>query len=322
MNPEVASVLRINGRYPRRAVLLPDGALSDRAQHPELPEVELLSRLCELARKAAGQPVWPRRTAELLDGALASNAPGAWECLRDDLLTGDLDLDAAAAVLRQSINAATLVTCLVGSRDASHMLHVAVVLARVLDVLSEESRVDVGRQLACQLRAVMDVFGRHGALMSRDVRDAVLHGFGRTLALVGVPDAQVAELVLHALAQRRDELLRLFLHLPVTFVAHKPQVLAELLDRARAAPAGERYPAVALLARVVATDPGLVAGCERDVLDLATAAVATDPLDSRMCVAAATLALAAMGDAASLQAGLARALQACATELVRRAQPA
>lgn len=320
MNPEVAGVLRVGGKFPRRVVLLPDGGLGDRAQHPELPEVELLSRLCELARTAAGQPVWPRRTAELLDAALASNAPGAWEALRDDLLTGDLDLEAAAAVLRHSSNAATLVTCLVGSRDAAHMLHVAAVLSRVLDALSEESRVDVGRQLACQLRQVMDVFARHGALMSRDVRDAVLHGFGRTLALVGVSDAHVAELVLHALAQRRDELLRLFLHVPTAFVAHKPQVLAELLDRARAAPPHERYPAVALLARVVAADPALVAGCERDVLDLAAAVVTVEPLDSRMCVAAATLAMAALGDDATTpQACLARALRACAVELVRRA---
>jgi len=313
---QVVSVLRVNGRVPRRAVLLQDGALGDKTQHVGAAEVDLLSRLCEVARRACGQPAFPRRTAELLELALTSNQPGAWEAAKDDMLTGDLDLDAAAALVRCGSNAAALVACLVGARDGKHMMAVAVVLANVLCRLSEESRVDVGRALACQLRAVMEAFSVHGALMSRDVRDAVLGGFGKMVALAGVPDASVAELVLHALAQKRDELLRLFLYVPTSFLAHRPQVLPELLDRAKTAPVASRYPSVALLARVVTDHPDVVAGFERDLADVVCGVLPDGELDSRTCLAAATLASAGCGNA--LCGVLARALQSCSSILVEK----
>lgn len=318
MNPALAqmlAVLRVNGRVPRRAVLLPDGALADRAAHPDVPELELVSRLCEIACLAAGQPVYPRHTATLLETALACNAPGAWEAVKDDLVTGDLDLDAAVAFLQQGSACTALVGCLVGARDGTHMLHVGVVLSRVLGRLSDESRAETGRALACQLRALMDAFVRFGAFMNRDTRDAVLGGFGAVLAAAGVPDSRAAELVLYALGQRRDELLRLFLHVPPTFLPHRPQILAELLDRAAAAPG--QYPLVALLARLVAAHPDAVRGHERDLAAVVRGALPAAELDARTCLAAAALATAAggCGDEATA-AALARALQSCAASLV------
>lgn len=323
---QVLSVLRVNGRVPRRAVLLPDGALADRASHPDCPELELLSRLCEIVRTTTGQPVYPRHTAELLDMALSTNSPGAWEAAKDDLVTGDLDLDAAVAYIRCGSNPATLVACLVGARDSHHMVYVALLVSRVLDRLSEESRAEVGRALACQLRAVMDAFVTHGAFLSRDVRDAVLGGFGRMVAGAGVTDNRVAELVLYALSQKRDELLRLFLHVPPTFVLHRPQILAELLDRARAAPAQSRYPLVALLARVLAGRPEVVAGYEHEISEVVCgvldSAGGADDLDSRTCLAAAALATAAEGCGNPLSAALARGLRSCAAKLVAQASDA
>lgn len=316
---QISSVLCVNGRIPRRAVLLGDGGLGDKVQHPAVAEVDLLSRLCEVARASGGQAVYPRRTTDLLEQALSTNHPGAWEAARDDLVTGDLDLDGAAAVVRYGSNSAALIACLVGARDGKHMMSVATVVGRVVDRLCEDSRAEVGRALACQLRAVMDAFVVHGALMSRDVRDAVLGGFGRIMATAGVPDARVAELVLYALSQRRDELLRLFLHVPTTFLAHRPQILAELLDRAKTAPAQARYPAVALLARIVAADPGVISGFEREVSDVVCGVLphptCTD-LDSRMCLAAAVLTSAAGGCGNALCAALAKALQSCSAHLV------
>lgn len=318
---QVLSVLRVNGRVPRRAVLLPGGgALADRASHPEQPELELLSRLCEIARHAAGQPVYPRRTADLLEVALGSNAPGAWEAAKDDIVTGDLDLEAATAYIRCGSNSAALVACLVGARDSNHMVHVCLVLSRVLGRLSEEARAEMGRALACQLRAVMDSFVSHGAFLGRDVRDAIFGGFGRLVAAAGVPASRVAELVLYALAQKRDELLRLFLHVPPTFLVHRPQILAELLDRAKAAPAQSRYPLVALLARVVATQPDIVHGLEPELAEVVCGALPDAELDSRACLAAAALATAASGCGTPVAAALARALQSCAGALVIAAE--
>lgn len=314
-------VLKVNGKIPRRAVLLPDGALAERAAHPGVPEVDLLSRLCELARAANKQPVYPRVTAQLLDVALGGNAAGAWEALRDDMLTGDFEAAAAVAVLRQGSNAATLVTCLVSSRDSHHMLHVACVLHAVLPLLDEELRLDMGRALACQLPNVLDCLVRHGALMGRDVRDAVLDGFGRMLAAIGLPEARVAEGVLYALEQRRDELLRLFLGLPVGFVDHRPQVVPLLLDRAA------KYPVVRLLARIIEARPQLVTGHEAQVEAVVCAALTTpDDLDARDCQAVADLVIASAaagvtawpgsGRGTDASLALAQVLRRCCTRLL------
>lgn len=316
---DVCAVLTVKGRIPRRAVVLPDGALDDRRAWPAVPESDLLSRLCELARAARGLPVYPRRTADLLERALCDNAPGAWEAVRDDLETGDLDVDVAAAVLRQSSNAAALVACLAGARAQEHLVHVACLLARVLDRVPVEVRDDIGRALACQVRAVMDVLVRHGGLMTRDVRDAVLSGFGKMLAKAALPDARVAELLLHALESQRDELVRLFLHVPPAYLDHRPQILPLLLDRARAAPPAARYPLLALLARIEASYPGVLRGHEHELADVVCSSLAPDQLDCRECVAAAALVEAMEGPA--LTRALAAALRVCGTALVRRAQP-
>lgn len=313
---DVCAVLAVNGRIPRRAVVLPDGALGDRRAWPAVAESDLLSRLCEIARGARGVPVYPRRTADLLERALGDNSPGAWEAVRDDLETGDLDMDVAVTVLRQPCNAAALVACLAGAREQDHLVHVACLLSRVLDRVPAEAREEMGRALACQVRAVMDVLARHGGLMTRDVRDAVLDGFGKMLGKAALPGSRVAELLLHALDERRDELLRLFLHVPPAYLDHRPQILPLLLDRAKSAPAASRYPLLAMLARIEGSFPGVLRGHEHALADIVCSSLAPDQLDCRECLAAAAL-VESVGD--GLSRALAAALRVCSAALVRRA---
>lgn len=313
----VRTVLKVNGAIPRRAVLLPDGGLGDRVHHPDVPEAELVSRLCEIARGPARS--YSRRTADLLEQALTDNSPGAWQCVRDDLVTRDLDLDIAATVLRQSANAAALVACLVGARDNKHLVHVSCLLSQVLDRVCEETRTELGRAIACQLRPVMDVFVVHGAAMPRHVIESVLSGFGRTLAHAGIPDARVADGVMHALGAKRDDLLRLFLNVSPTFVDHREhQIVPALLARSKACTPQTRYPVIAMLARVMAHNPGMAAGCEPAIADLVRAALGTVPLDSRECLAAATLVSATQA-ATDVAGALARALQHTSSAIIQKA---
>lgn len=290
---QVLAVLRVNGAIPRRAVLLPDGSLCSKTQARDAPEVELLSRLCELTGQAVGAPLYPRPTAELVQLCLETNCPGAWEAAKDDLLTGDLDLEAAAAVVRQGSNAAALVACLVGARDAHHLLHVCTLMARTLEVLDEHTRADMGRAIGCQLRTVVDAFAVNGCSLSRDVRDDVLSGFGKVLAKAAVPAARVADVMEDLLAKRRDELLRLFMHLPVTYLDHRPQLLPALMLRAREA--SDKYACVALLARIFGARPALGKGLQTAVCDIACGALADlaarDPkgVDCRLCLAVGAL---------------------------------
>lgn len=318
------TLLRVNNRIPRRAVLLPDGRLDDKVVHPHAPEVEVLSRVCEIVKAEHGAPGQPRQTADLLERALATNCPAAWHAVRDDLSTGDLDMGAACAVLQQSCNSALLLACLVTPRDAEHMMHVACLVARVLDRLSEEARAEMGRALGHQVRGLMDALVTHGTMMTREVINGVADGFGRIIGTsCALPDARVAELVGHAIVKRKDELLRLFLHVPPSFVDHDPGLVAGLLDRAKYAAPLHKYPTVAMLSRIAAARPGLLQGHEVRVATIVRSAL-PEQLDCRESLAAATLALAlAESEGYSADAGmvkaLAGALRQCSAALVARA---
>lgn len=312
---QILAIVRVNGRVPRRAVLV-NGALGDRLSCPGAPEVDLLSRVCEIARQAMGLPCYPRRTFDVLDLALSGNAVGAWEALKDDLLTGDFNDAEALAVLRQGSNAASLVGCLVGARDSPHVVHIACVTARLMGSLDEETRRELGKALACQLRAVMDSFARHGALMSRDVRDAVLDGFGTLLERVDLDLPRVGDAVLYALACKRDELLRLFLGFPGTMVAHRPAILPALLDRLTAAQS--QYPLVALLTTILEASPDVVAGHEVQITNIVCACMNDMELDARLCMALAGMVVATGGCGSPMALALGKGLASCSSALVRR----
>lgn len=317
---DLVAVLAVNGVLPRRAVLVGSdaAALGDKRAHPAAPEVAVLSRVCEAVRRARGLPVFPRCTAPLLDLALGENSPEAWAAVQDDLDTGCMDMDAVAAVLRRTGSATALVACLVACRDEAHCVHIAGFLAAALERACDATKEELGRALACQLRAVMDAVWAQGGLMSRRVRDAVLSGFGRVLARVPVPPACVADAVLHALATRRDDMLRMFLHVPVVaFLDHRPQILAACVDRARLAAPASRYPLVALLARMVAAHPEAVAGNEAQLAGLVRLALPADEdVECREVAAAAALAVAAGGCGNDLAMCLARSLRSCAFALL------
>lgn len=316
---DLAHVLRVNGALPRRAVLLPDGGLGDRTCHPTVAETELVSRVCEIVRRSLGQPVYSRYTSELLEQGLNDNSPGAWEAVRDDLMTGDLDLDAAAVVLRQMPHPTMLITCLLGARDNDHFVNVACLLANTLDRMSEEALVELGRALSVNLRTTIDVLASRGGLMTRDVRDALLDGFGRVLGRVPLADSKVAECVVYVAESKRDDLFRLFLHVPPAFVDHKPQIAPLLIDRAKSATC--KHPSVSLLARVVAYRPEIREHNEAMLEDIVTACFSGHPreqqqLDCRVCLAAAALAEAVC--TAPVAAALAGALRRCAASLLLR----
>lgn len=293
---QISAILKVNGSLPRRAVLLEDGRLADRTACTTCREVDLLSRLCEVVRSARGLAVYPRRCEDLLQLALSTNDEGAWAAIRDDIVTGDLDMGVCCAVLGQSSNAAVLAGCLVGARGQRHLMHVCCLLARALPrpELGAETREEMARALACQLRPLVDALLVHGEDMSLDVRDACLDGLGGLLQASALPVAGVAEAVLHALDRGRDELLRLFLGMPPTFVEHRPQILPALLARLAApAPLGtSRYPPLELLARLAEHDASALRGSEREVAAVAAGCLGGEELDARACLAVARIALA------------------------------
>lgn len=281
----IQDVLRVNGDIPRRAVLLADGSLADKTAHPQLGEVDVLSRVCELA---TGSSV-PRHTAPLLDVALRTNEPSAWLAIRDDLLTGDFDPEAAAAVVQQTEDGTMyVVSSMLNARDSAHMAAVVVALAALLPALTPEARDDLGRALACHVQHLMEAFTKHSALLTRDVRDAVLSGFGKILARTGMCGARATDMVLLALKMRREELLRLFLYLPR--LAPQDQLAGALVAHAKLLPTTKRYPVLAMLAKVACEGVASAADHADDIDGLVVdQLVAEGPIDSRTCLAIGTL---------------------------------
>lgn len=315
----LAGILRVNDRLPRRVVLLEDGSLADKAAWPQLPEVEVLSRVAEVVRSALKQPCHSRLAARLLEDALKTNDPGAWEAVRDDLMTGDMDTDAAVAIVQQGQGCSALVSCLVGARDDKHLTDVLVALAAVLPGLSEEARVELGRCAGYHLPAIADAFTRHSAFLTSDVRDAMLSGFGKVLAGAELEEGRLAEVVCTIISSRREELLRMFLHVPSSFARHTPDIVPRLVERAKAMPACNRYPVLAMLAKLLHDGvPGTPRMTDVDDLVRTTLLDTADSVDIRTCLATAAI-VTACGAQDALCTALAKALAACSAALVTHA---
>lgn len=99
----MAPDLKLFPRLPRRATLTADGRIEElvnvRPHDPHAEEIEQLSQLCAALRDATGAPKLPRATAAVLDVAIHTNDPEAWEAACDDLSTGHFDHLAAATIL-------------------------------------------------------------------------------------------------------------------------------------------------------------------------------------------------------------------------------
>lgn len=316
---------------PRRAVVTAGGALCDRTDAPPgCPEIASMSAVCEVVRRMAGLPVYPRDSGELMQQCLERNEHGAWQAMYNDVRTGDVDWDRLAAVIGPGSGSAhACVGCLLAPRDATHLLNTAACLAAMLDHVTPEAKHEFASLLGLKLTAFSEVLIRHNAVMRRDVREGVLTVLGRLLAKADVPLSHVADVLQLVLARKHDDLLRLFMHLPVAAcVAPRPDLLAQLVARARATSptTSSRYPVLAVLARVVAaaaaTDDSCAARHGPDLADLVKTTLAAQlsssgGIDPRTALVCAMLAQAAGPEAAApLAPFLAKALERTASSLV------
>ena len=318
----LAELLRVLGPDPpRRAVLTPDGKVRDKTEAGGA-EIDVLSAVCAIARRAAGLRVFPLRTLDLFGACVASNDPGAWKALHDDIKTGDIDWGVAAPELLASVAAA--VACLVAPRDAAHMVHMSSCLTDIAQRSSAEARAAFGQCLGGQLAALAETLMRHSAIMRRDVRDAVLSSMGRLVASCDVPAANLVSTLLSVLSRKQDELLRLFLHVPLAAcVQLQPDLAARVLQRVRVAQPGLRYPPLAMLARLASSVS--FAGLEADLVDALSSTLAyqlANPagVDARTALVSAVLVQTAGDAAAPLVQMLARALQHMSASLIEKSK--
>lgn len=254
---------------PRRAVLR-KGAVGEKSNANE-EEIDVLSRACDILRMAFDIDVVPRETGELLALCLKTNAPTAWAAVCDDIRLEKIDWARALAVASSVPDAAAvLVACLVNAQSHLHLLHATSALVVLVPRTPPEMRTTFGRLLGLQLGPFLETFVRCGSSLRRDVREAMLTGVGRLLDIADVPETSIADSLMEILKRRKDELVRLFLNVQLgpAILAHRPDLLGALFERARLCPPVSRYPLLGLLVKLAAATPGVLVGREGQVAEL------------------------------------------------------
>ena len=298
------------GTMPRRVVLLADGGIADRVDHDGMPEIELLSRLCDLVRRAAGKVSCPRDSFDLLhmcaQASVESGSADAWKALYDDIHTKDIQWDRVRAFFTDDPTApVAIVTALVGARDAVHLLHVACALDVVLPNVDRTVRQHFGRVLGGRLPEFVHAFVERTRGVRKDLRRMALTGLGKLLAVGEVPAPRIADLLMFVLraGETYDEVATLFVHCPCLgdCLLLRPEIIPALLERGRRAPSGKRYPLLAVLVKMLdarqkqaAAAPAVVVVNFDAVEDLAAGTLAGmlagGVLDARTTLVAALLA--------------------------------
>jgi hypothetical protein len=316
MSVPVEDLTRVLGRMPpRRATLGPESSVVEKTR-PDEHEIEALSALCEIARRAAGLPIFPRDVADLVAVAVETNCPGAWGSVFTDIKSGATSADVTAACLERH-SPELLVRDLVEAGSPQHLMWMCQLLAVLLPRGGDVFRARCGAAMGSRLSAIVDATARLG--MRRDVRDAALTGLGKLFDLSGVAGVRVADELLRVLDIRADDAVVLFVHAPIEgLLAARPQLPAALVARAATALPAARYAHLALLVRLVKSAPGCLAGLPVAELVVSTLAgyMATRFLDARVALVCAVLAADAE-PCAGLSAALARALELSACTVIR-----
>ena len=305
---DIFSVLEVDGSFLRRVVVV-DGRPAERAAHPGAEEIDVLSKLSELARLAKGLPVYPRHTIGLVEAALATNDPGAWSAAGSDMDTGDYDTGAAASVMTRGANPALLVSCLAAARTQQHAVDILRVFASVSSVVPSDTHEQFGRAIGSQLKSIIDVFVRLGGLMKRDVREALLAEFGKMMTAASVPNAVLADALHEAVTQRKYDLLRMFLPTPIGSYIRVDTLRKAAESVVKVTPV-QKHTMLGVVAKAVRENPSLVdaPGILEALQDmLSTFVRPVGDTDVRGCLATSIVAQVVAKD--DVSRGLARLLE-------------
>ena len=306
------------GSLPRRAVVLPDGTLGDKADHPGLLEVTAVSLVCEVVRRSSGQPVFARHAAALVEQCLETNDRGAWEALLADVRSGDFSPADSAAVME--VSQRSIVHCIVAATPGRHFWAVVRAARHLLPLLSDPAARRTAGVFHQLFTEVVAAVARKGRDVSADERASSVTALGRMLAWCDIPVPRLAEM-LDSCAARPDDVLRLFLFAPMPDICrHAPGLVGMLVSRADKAHQASKYPACALLALLppdmVRPHADVVRSVGQRVLETAAAQGSVDP---KLALAVSAL-LKLVAAPRSLELALAHALM-CLSAAVMNIPP-
>lgn len=323
------------GVHPPRRATLRKGLVAPRLTEAD-HEVEVISRICELARLAAGMPIFPRDTGALMRMCLETNAPGAWDALRTDILLGDADQAVIAKVLEEGYAVSALVVSMVSGNRAA-VQDVIACVGTFLRIMSPTAKKEFARVLGFNLLPFIETFWKSTHIMRRNDRENAIADLGRLLGECDMPPETLGDQLLLVLQNKRDDFAQLFVYAPMdAMLAARPQLLTAVMDRVNFVAPANRYPLLSALVRLLNTPAGATARVQcRAYLDqLAESTLrgcmlgggALEPRIALVCAmlivpdAAAAAAAAGDADAANaskkLERALAKALECLAAAFI------
>lgn len=317
-----AALSGLTGVLPRRVVVTATGDVAERRDHPGAMEAPQLSTVCEILRRAAGDPVYSRHTATLLRQCVDHNQAGAWQALLDDTATGDVDRATAVQFWAAADTQERIVACLVAASTGVHQWLITRAMQHVTSLVGRAGVQHMALAFQRLFAGLVRTLSRRARDVNADMRAGTISAVGRLMLWCGIPNDVLLGMLGDAVRSGHDDVLRLFVCAPIAALAtHDPSLVARLLDRAERAQQSARYPAYALLAVLT---PEQVRPHEARVMRLVQRALDTaaaqGSLDAHLALACGVLAKAA-APARSPSATLAHAMCCMAVTLCSSTDP-
>jgi hypothetical protein len=254
---DISAILGVSGKVPRRAAVR-DGRLVQADAASE--EVHCLSRVCELVTASLGNAVHSRIPTELLESCLATNDPGAWKALCEDIASGCVPVGTFGDYFNAHPGqVGGLVRSLIDARSAVHSVSVVRALSFVLAECTARVRSEIA---ACMHSgrgtAAVQVFTTHAHTLPHDVRLAAFEAFGEVIPSTDVAQGIALRLAAHMQANEWTgsdndavHVLSCCKHLSNIDTPAKRALADALVHAIPKMPATKRGPALRTLAKVI-----------------------------------------------------------------------
>ena len=233
----------------RRAVVV-DGNIFDKKHHPDLPEVDSVSRLLEKERERLGERNIPRFSTVLIEACIRTNDPVLWSAARDDVITNDFDVHAANVVLQTNDILPTLfVSCITTPKSVEHLLDMLFVLFKMIPELEDSTKCALSKAISAQWKPFTNVLLQTVETSSdRKFREGLYTALAQFVDVIYLQKEAIVATMNEILTHRKFELLSVFSRMDSNIFA---DMLPKLLAAAKASSATNRYAPIGLIAKIL-----------------------------------------------------------------------
>jgi hypothetical protein len=257
-------------KLPRRVVII-DGILNEKKDHPGSIEVEAVSKLMEQERERRGDKIIPRFTTQLMEKAIATNDIDFWEAIGNDIDTGDFDSQSVSTLFSQNETLPVMfMTCITTSKDINHFMLILRVFYAVSKDFTDDIKENISKTITCQAKSFLDVIIRFVPYVKRDLRDAVLEELSKFINVVDIGIDSIKEMLTTVITMKKFEVLKIFMNIDTTKCFDNTQLFETIVSKVKATPATQKHYILTFIAKVIKEMPGLADDYMQQLADVIT----------------------------------------------------